>query len=125
MSGLRRFLFYLPLFFPLGEWFTPPPTPSPWTWREGAARRWSAQDGLRWLQEGLKEPKMASKIVQDSPRWFKIAINMHPRALETASGRLQVPFELSKEAPKRPKSFKSLVFFYVFCILAVSRPMGS
>ena len=68
---------------------------------------------------------MPSKIVQDSPRWFKIAINMHPRALETAPGRFQVPFELSKEAPKGPKSFKSIVFFDVFYILAVSRPMGS
>eukprot|EP00959_Pyramimonas_sp_CCMP1952_P002929 60679-Pyramimonas_sp.AAC.1 len=68
---------------------------------------------------------MASKIVQDSPRWLKIAINMPPRALETTLGRLQVPGEPSKEAFKRPKSFKSLVFFNVFCILAVSRPMGS
>ena len=54
---------------------------------------------------------MASRTVQDSPRWFKIAINMHPRALETAPGRLQVPFEPSKEALKRPTSFKSIVFF--------------
>ena len=35
-----------------------------------------------------------------------------------------MPFEPSKEALKRPKSFKSLVFFDVFCIVAVSRPMA-
>ena len=100
-------------------------TPSPWAWRKGSARGWSVQDGPRWLQEGPREAKMASKIVQDSPRLFKMAINIHPRALETAPGRLQVPFEPSKEAPKRPKSFKSIVFFDAFCILALSRPMGS
>ena len=68
---------------------------------------------------------MASKIVQDSPRWFKIAFNMPPRALNTAPGRLQVPSEPPKEAPKRPKSFKTIVVFNVVCILAFSRPMGS
>ena len=101
------------------------PTPSPWTWTGRPARCQRVRFGPRWLQEGLQELKMASKMLQDIPGWFKIAINMHPRALETAPGRLQVPFELSIEAPKRPKSFKSLVFFYGFCILAVSRPMGS
>eukprot|EP00959_Pyramimonas_sp_CCMP1952_P274530 5738930-Pyramimonas_sp.AAC.1 len=68
---------------------------------------------------------MASKIVQDSPRWSKIAINMHPRALKTAPGRIQLPSEPSKEALKRPKSFKSSVFPHVFCIAALSRPIGS
>ena len=68
---------------------------------------------------------MASKIAQDSPTWFEIVFNSPPRALKIASGRLQVPFGPPKEAPKKPKSLKNIVFFNVFCIPAFSRPMGS
>ena len=38
VGGLRSFLFHLP-FFPFGEGFTPPPTPSPGPWKEGIAGR--------------------------------------------------------------------------------------
>ena len=50
----------------------------------GAAGRQGAQDGPRWLQEGLRELKMASKIAQDSSKWRKIASNIHPRGHKTA-----------------------------------------
>ena len=57
---------------------------------------------------------MASKIVQYIPIWFKVATNMHPRALKTAPGRLQVPFEPPKKAFKSPKAFKPIVVFNGF-----------
>ncbi len=38
VGGLERFLFH-PSFFPFGEGFTPPPTPSPLTWTGGSAAR--------------------------------------------------------------------------------------
>ena len=50
---------------------------------------------------------MASKIVQDSLTWLKIAHNMPPRGSETASRRLQEAKEPPKEAPERPKPFKN------------------
>ena len=125
MSGLARPSSLLPTpFFPFGEGFTPPPTPSPGPWREGFAGRWSAQDGPRWLQEGLREPKMASKIAQDSPTWLKIAHNMPPRGSKTASRRLQEAKEPPKEAPERPKSFKNLKKINDLCLLAFSLPMA-
>ena len=91
-----------------------PHTPSPWTWRGRFARRWSFQYGPGWFQEGSGQAKMASKIAQDTPKWFKIIFNPPPRAHKTSPGRLQVPSELSKEASKRPNSFKTIVFFNVF-----------
>ena len=56
---------------------------------------------------------MAFKIARDSSRCFKIAANMPPRALKTAQGRFQVTSEPPKEAPKRPKSFKTIVLVNV------------
>ena len=103
----------------------PSPYPLPWTWRGPVAGRWSAQDGPRWLQEGLREPKMASKIAQDSPTWLKIANDMPPRGSKTASRRLQEAKEPPKEAPEKPKSFKNNGKNNVFCLLAFSLPMGS
>ena len=105
----RRWFRAFPLptpFFPFGEGFPPPPYPLPWTWTGPVATHWSVQDGPRWLQEGLREPKMASKIAQDSPTWLKIAHHMPPRGSNTASKRLQEAKEPPKEAPERPKSFK-------------------
>ena len=78
----------------------PSPYPLPWTWTGGFARGWSVQDGPRWLQEGLREPKMASKMAQDSSRWLKIASDTHPRGLKTAPRRFQVPSEPSKDPPR-------------------------
>ena len=103
----------------------PSPYPLPWAWTGGAATRWGVQDGLRWLQEGLSEPKMTSKMAQDSPTWLKIANDMPPRGSKTASRRLQEAKEPPKEAPERPKSFKNLGKTNVFCLLAFSLPMGS
>ena len=91
-----------------GRCLDPSPYPLPWTWRGGFAGRWSAQDGPRWLQEGLRALKMASKIAQDSPTWLQLAHNMRPRGSSTAPRRLQVVKEHSKEALEKPKSFKNI-----------------
>ena len=117
---------------PLGrEWLSEIPFPTPflpyplpWTWTGGAAGRQSAQDGLDWLQAGLSEPKMASKMAQDSPTWLKIAHNLPPRGSKTASRRLQVVKEPPKETPERPKSLKHLKKNNVFGLLAFSLLMG-
>ena len=101
---------------PLGrEWLSEIPFPTPFfplipplDLDGGAAGRQSAQDGLDWLQAGLSEPKMASKMAQDSPTWLKIAHNLPPRGSKTASRRLQVVKEPPKETPERPNSFKNL-----------------
>ena len=85
MSGLGHTIFPSsnPL-LPLRGGVYPSPYPLPWTWRGPVARGWSAQDGPRWLQEGLRALKMASKIAQD----LKIA--RHGSAN-------------SQHAPKRPQ----------------------
>ena len=102
-----------------------PHTPSPWTWRGRFARRWSFQYGPGWFQEGSGQAKMASKIAQDSPKWFKIVFTPPPRALKTAPGRLQVPSEPPKEAPKMPKSFKTRMKINDCCLLDLFLSMGS
>ena len=89
-SPLGREWFSSPIFpssnplLPLRGGVYPSPYPLPWTWRGPVAGRWSAQDGPRWLQEGLRALKMASKIAQD----LKIA--RHGSAN-------------SQHAPKRPQ----------------------
>ena len=93
---------------PLRGGVYPSPYPLPWTWRGPVAGRWSAQDGPRWLQEGLRALKMASKIAQDSPTWLQLAHNMRPRGSSTAPRRLQVVKEPPKEVLERPKSFKHI-----------------
>ena len=102
----------------------PSPYPLPWTWTGRFASGQSVQDGPRWLQEGLGEPKMASKIAQDSSRWLKIASDIPPRGPKTAPRRIQVPSESSTAPSKKPKPFKSLGEINVFGILAFSLPMG-
>ena len=99
--------------------------PLPWAWTGGAARGWSAQDCPRWLQEGLRELKMASKIGQYSPTWLQLAHNMPPTGPNTASRRLLVAKEPPKEAPEKPKTFKHIGKIYVFCFIVFSLPMGS
>eukprot|EP00959_Pyramimonas_sp_CCMP1952_P160918 3365051-Pyramimonas_sp.AAC.1 len=64
--------------------------------------------GPRWLQEGLRERKMASKMAQDSSRWLKIASDTHQEGLKAAPRRIHVPIEPSTAPPKMPSSFKSL-----------------
>ena len=78
----------------------------------------------RWLQEGLREPQMASKIAQDSPTWLKIAHSIPPRGFKIAPIRLQVAKEPPKEAPERPNSFQNLEKIGVLRLLAFSLPMG-
>ena len=85
----------------------PSPYPLPWTWT-GRPAMCQGVFGPRWLQEGLREPKMASKIAQDSPTWLKIAHNMPTRGPKTAPRRLQVAKEPPNEAPEKPKSSKHL-----------------
>ena len=55
---------------------TPPPTPSPGSGRGGVASGQSVQDGPKLLQEGLREPKIASKMTQDSARSLQMASYM-------------------------------------------------
>ena len=58
--------------------------PLPWTWAG------STQDGPRRLQERLGEPKMSSKMAQDSLRYLKIDMKRPaPRGPKTAPRRLQ------------------------------------
>ena len=76
-----------------------------------------------WLQDGLREPKMASKIAQDSPTWLKIANNMPPRGPKRATRRIQVLLETPQDLPEKPKSFKNLKKINDVCLLAFSLPM--
>ena len=78
----------------------------------------------RWLQEGLRCSKMASKMAQDSARSLKMTSIMHPRGLKTAPRRFQVPSEPSKDPSKRPKSFKNLRKINVFGLLTFSLLIG-
>ena len=107
-----------------GGKFDSSPYPLPWAWTGGGARRQIVQDGPRWLQEGLREPKMASKIAQDSPTWLNIAHNMPSRGLKTAPRRLQVAKGPPKEDPEKPEPIKNLRKINVVCLLAFSLPMG-
>ena len=129
-SPLGREWFRSPIFpfsnplFPHRGRVYPSPYPLPWTWREGSASGQGSLFGPRWLQEGLREPKIASKIDQDSPTWLKIAHNMPPTGSNTAPRRLQVVKEPPEEAPEKPKSFKKHMKINVFGHLAFSLLMG-
>ena len=103
-----------------GGYLDPSPYPLPWPWKGRFAGRWGVQDGPRWLREGLREPKMASKIAQDSPTWLNIAHNMPTRSLKTAPRRLQVAKTPPKEAPEMPKSLQHLRNNNVFGLLVFS-----
>ena len=90
---------------------------------EGVARWQGVLFRSRWLQEGLRCSKMASKMAQDSARWLKMTSIMLPRGPKRATRRLQVLWEPPQDPPKSPKSFKNLRKIKDFCILAVSLPM--
>eukprot|EP00959_Pyramimonas_sp_CCMP1952_P457631 9475274-Pyramimonas_sp.AAC.1 len=81
----------------------------PALWARGGWERThsSVQDGPRWLQEGPRERKVASKMARDSGRRVKIASDTRPRGLKTAPRRFQMPSEASKDHTKRPKLFKT------------------
>ena len=118
------FPFFQPPSSPSGRGL-PLPRPLPLDLDGGFARWQRALFGPRWLQEGLREPKIASKIAQESPTWLKIAHNMPPRGSNTAPKRLQVAKEPPEEAPERPTSIKSQRKLNVFvCLLIFSLPMG-
>ena len=68
---------------------------------------------------------MASKIAQNKLEMHKMASDMPPRSFNIAPRRLQVAREPPEEAPKRPESFEHPCVFNVFCLLALSLPMGS
>jgi hypothetical protein len=74
--------------------------------------------GGRVSVEGPIRPKMApigpqgaQEVLHDRCRYPKMSqysFHMPPRAFKTTPARFQVPFDLSKEASKRPKPFKPL-----------------
>ena len=119
VGGLERCFFHLPL-FPFGEGFPLPPYPLSWTWTGRFARCEGVLFGSRWLQEGLREPKMTSKMAQDSRRWLKLASDVLeevPRPLQDVSRWPQI---LPQEAAKMRKSLKHLKRINEFCLLAYS-----
>ena len=122
-SGRR---WYNELFLPkptlplLGGGVYPSFYPLPWAWTGRAAIGQSVQDGPRWLQEGLRASKMASKMAQDRSRGFQDA----PRGPKTSPRRPQVAKKLPKEPPKKPKSVQNLWKINVVCFLAFSFPMA-
>ena len=111
---------------------SPSPNPSPGSrirsiWRGGGARSEvpfcgrGASSGLRGLQDGPRESKMASKTAQEGPRCFQV----RPRSLHNSPRQPKKPLrcrqdaprgfpEASQEGPKRPKSLIFIGFFDVF-----------
>ena len=62
--------------------------------------------GLRWFK--------TSRVVQERPRWLKIAAKMPPRGLKTAPRRFQVTTEFRAETHETPESLnnqKKIVMF--------------
>ena len=80
-------------------------------------------EGPRWLQEGLREPKIASKIAQDSPTWLKMTSIMPPRGPKRATRRFQVLLDTPQDLPEKPKSYNNLRKINDCCLLAFSLPM--
>ena len=94
VGGLGRLLFQPPS-SPSGRG-SPLPLPPPLV-DGGSARGWSVQDDPRQLQERLKEPKMTSKMAQDSPG----SLTMAPKMLQEAP---RPPQDGSKSASnKKPR----------------------
>ena len=81
-----------------GGGLDPSPYPLPWTWTGRFATRWSAQDGPRRLQERLGEPKMSSKMAQDSLRCVKMA----PKMVQEAPRQFQDDSKRPNSLPRRP-----------------------
>ena len=63
-------------FFRFGEEFTSPSIPSPWVCTGRPASRQRVQDGQIWLRRSLREPKIASRMAQDSARSLQMASYM-------------------------------------------------
>eukprot|EP00959_Pyramimonas_sp_CCMP1952_P472136 9499557-Pyramimonas_sp.AAC.1 len=64
----------------LGGWVTGAPEPPRWP---------------KAAKEGLRDPKMASKMAQGSSRWLKIASDILPKGPKPVPRRLQVPADPS------------------------------
>ena len=56
---------------------------------------------------GPRDPRIASKMAQDSSIWLKIAFDMHPRGLKTAPRRFQVSSVVSKDPPQEDDTFQA------------------
>ena len=116
VGGLRSFLFQPPS-SPSGRGL-PLPLPPPLD-LDGAFR-----ERLGWLQERLGEPKMSSKMAQDS----LICLNMAPKIVQEAPRPLldstNRPNSSPRSPPTRPKSSKSLRNTNEFRLLAFSLPMA-
>ena len=106
---------------PFGEGYPPPPLPG--LFWGGFASGQGVQDGPRWLQEGLRCSKMASKMAQDSARSLKMSSIMPPRGPKRVTRRFQELSETPQDPSKSPKSFNNLKKIYDFGLLAVSLPM--
>ena len=73
-----------------------PPFPLAWKGVGGGGARWqSIPVGPRWLNEGLREPKVASKTAQDTSRRLKVTSDI--RGSKAAPRRFQAPSEPSKD----------------------------
>ena len=107
---------------PFGEGYPPPPLPR--LFWVGAAMCQGVLFRPRWLQEGLRCSKMASKMPQDSARSLKMTSIMPPRNPKRATRRFQVLSETPQDPSKSPKSFEHLKEINELCLLAVSLPMA-
>eukprot|EP00959_Pyramimonas_sp_CCMP1952_P043205 904095-Pyramimonas_sp.AAC.1 len=76
--------------------------PSP-TGSEGGGGRVGGLCSQRWLQEGPRQPKMASKIAQDSSRWLKTFSSVSRDRPRTASSGDGASKGRHREAKARPK----------------------
>ena len=90
----------------------PSPYPLPWAWTGPVARGWSVQDGPGWLQEGLREPKMASKMAQDTPRSLKMAPNMLQEVSRSLQDGSKWARSLPNRPPRRPNPSKTMVLAF-------------
>eukprot|EP00959_Pyramimonas_sp_CCMP1952_P430273 9012224-Pyramimonas_sp.AAC.1 len=73
-----------------------------------------AQEGSRW-------PKIASKIAEDNPTWFKVGSSM----LQGRSKTAPIDHRASQGPPESPSCFQNLRGTNVFYTLAVSPSMAS
>ena len=78
-----------------------------------------AQDGFK----RASEPKVASKIAQDSTTWLSIANSMPPRGPKKATRRIQALFGTPQDSPEKPKSFNNLKDINGDYLHAFSLPM--
>ena len=109
-SPLGREWFRSPIFpssnplLPLRGGVYPSPYPLPWTWRGGFARCQTVLFGPRWLPEGLRALKMASKMAQDGSQRASESPRQPPRRLKMAQDASRWLPRCSKRHQDRPKT---------------------